>query len=37
MEVYARDQKEERLQHIPIAMTDTVERVLRGLTERPID
>jgi len=37
MEVYARDQKEERLHDIPIAMTDTVERVLRSLTERPID
>jgi hypothetical protein len=37
MEVYARDQNEERLHDIPIAMTDTVERVLRTLTERPID
>lgn len=37
MEVYARDQQEERLRDIPIAMSDTVERVLRSLTERPID
>jgi hypothetical protein len=37
MEVYARDQQEERLHDIPIAMSDTVERVLRSLAERPID
>ena len=37
MEMYARDQREERLHDIPIAMSDTVERVLRSLTERPID
>ncbi len=37
MELYARDQREERLHDIPIAMSDTVERVLRSLTEQPID
>ncbi len=37
MEVYARDQKEQRFPYIPIAMSDTVENVLRTLTERPID
>lgn len=37
MEVYARDRDEERLHDVPIAMSDTVERVLRSLADRPID
>ncbi|MFP5229158.1 MAG: hypothetical protein ACLGXA_16200 [Acidobacteriota bacterium] len=37
MEVYARDRKEERLHDIPIAMSDTVDQVLRHLTEHPVD
>lgn len=37
MEVFSRVQGEERIAEVPIAMSDTVERVLRQLTERPID
>jgi hypothetical protein len=37
MEVYARDQEEERLQEVPIGLTDTVDRILQRLSERPVD
>lgn len=37
MEVFSRNQGEERIFEMPIAMSDTVERVLQRLTERPID
>jgi hypothetical protein len=37
MEIYMRDQTEERFRDLPIAMSDTVERVLRSLTAQPID
>ncbi|HEX4309699.1 MAG TPA: hypothetical protein VHZ25_06705 [Acidobacteriaceae bacterium] len=37
MEVFARTQGEERIFEIPIAMSDTVERVLQSLAERPVD
>jgi hypothetical protein len=37
MEVFSRFQDEERIPEVPIAMSDTVERVLERLTERPID
>jgi hypothetical protein len=37
MEVYARDQAEQRLQDVPIALSDNVEQVLHHLIERPID
>jgi hypothetical protein len=37
MEVYSRNHGEERILEVPIAMSDTVERVLQRLTERPID
>ncbi|MFZ0273807.1 MAG: hypothetical protein WB524_06125 [Acidobacteriaceae bacterium] len=37
MEVFSRGQDEERIFEIPISMSDTVERVLERLSQRPID
>jgi len=37
MEVYTRHRKEERLQDIPIALTDTVDEVLQRLIALPVD
>jgi hypothetical protein len=37
MEVFSRGQDEERIFEIPISISDTVERVLYRLTQRPID
>jgi hypothetical protein len=37
MEVFSRNQGEERIFEIPIAMSDTVERVLQSLADLPVD
>jgi len=37
MEIFSRNDGEERMQEIPIAMSDTVDHVLRRLVDRPID
>ncbi len=37
MEVFSSGEPEERIFEIPIEMSETVERVLQGLVERPID
>jgi hypothetical protein len=37
MEIFSSTQGEERIFEIPIAMSDTVERVLQHLAERPVD
>jgi hypothetical protein len=37
MEIFSSTQGEERIFEIPIAMSDTVERVLEHLAERPVD
>jgi len=37
MEVFSRNEAEERIFELPIAMSETVERVLQNLTARPID
>jgi hypothetical protein len=37
MEVFSSNPVEERIAALPIGMSDTVERVLAHLAERPID
>jgi hypothetical protein len=37
MEVFSSNHGEERIFEIPIALSDTVQRVLQRLLERPID